>query len=175
VQRYPYLSGREVFLPDDQLIVTKTDLKGRITYANQTFLAFCGYTKKQVLGAPHNIVRHPHMPRCVFKLLWDRLGAGEEVFANVVNLAANGDHYWVFAHVTPSRTSSDGIVVGYHSNRRSVDRNAVEKAIIPLYADLLKEEQSHADPKHGLEASTKMLSDRLARMERTYDEYVFSI
>ena len=95
-------TGIERTFGEDEIIVSKTDLKGRITYANQVFLRIPGYTEKEVLGQPHNIIRHPDMPRCVFKLLWDTLEARREIFAYVINMACNGDHYWVFAHVTPT-------------------------------------------------------------------------
>lgn len=66
-------TGHEVFLDTDDLIVSKTNLKGHITYANNTFLEVAGYTEAEVIGQPHNLIRHSDMPRCVFKLLWDTL------------------------------------------------------------------------------------------------------
>ena len=90
-----------------------------------------GYTEQEVLGKPHSLIRHPHMPRCVFKLLWDTIAGGDEIFAYVVNRCKNGDHYWVLAHVTPSR-NTNGDIIGYHSNRRVPDRKIVEGTITPL-------------------------------------------
>lgn len=113
----PAPTGVERTFEPDQIIVTKTDLQGRITYANDVFLGVSAFEEHEVLGQPHNIIRHPDMPRCVFQLLWDTLRAGEELFAYVVNLAGDGAHYWVLAHVTPS-VGPTGTVVGYHSNRR---------------------------------------------------------
>ncbi len=66
------------------------------------FLTIAGYTEREVLGQPHSMIRHPDMPRGVFALLWETIASGSEIFAYVVNLAKNGDHYWVFAHVTPT-------------------------------------------------------------------------
>ena len=86
-------SGMESLLGEENIIVSKTDLQGRITYANRTFLEISGYTEAELLGAPHNLIRHPEMPRCVFKYLWDTIRAGNEAFAYVVNLAKNGNHY----------------------------------------------------------------------------------
>jgi PAS domain S-box-containing protein len=74
-------SGVERTFGEDEIIVSKTDVKGRITYANQVFLRVAGYTERELLGQPHNIIRHPDMPRCVFKLLWDTLEAKREIFA----------------------------------------------------------------------------------------------
>ena len=168
------LTGHERVLNDNELIVSKTDLKGRITYANRTFFKFAGYSPAQVKLAPHNIVRHPDMPRSVFKFLWDTLDTGGEVFAYVINRAANGDHYWVFAHVTPSR-DADGNVVGYHSNRRSVNRQLVDTVIAPLYAQMLAEENRHADIKAGMAAGLKILTDRLAQSGKSYNELIMSL
>jgi PAS domain S-box-containing protein len=81
---------------EDEIIVSKTDLKGLITYANKTFLDISGFTEEELLGQPHNIIRHPDMPQCVFKLLWKTVAKGDEIFAYVKNMCKNGDHYWVF-------------------------------------------------------------------------------
>lgn len=93
------LTGVERTFDPDQFIVSKTDLKGRITYANKVFLDIADYTEAEILGQPHSVIRHAHMPRCVFRLLWERIQTGREIFAYVVNAAKNGDHYWVLAHV----------------------------------------------------------------------------
>lgn len=168
------LTGRERNFSADDVIVTKTDLKGHITYANRVFLQMAQLDLKQVIGAPHSIIRHPAMPRCVFKLLWDRLAGGHEVFAYVVNRALSGDHYWVFAHVTPSY-GPDGKVAGYHSNRRVADPSKVTGIIEPLYAELLAVEQKHADRKQGMNAAFALLLDKLKTAGTDYDRFIFSI
>lgn len=167
-------TGHEVFLGEDEIVVSKTDLAGKITYANDVFVHYAGYDEKELIGAPHSIVRHPDMPRCVFKLLWDTLEAGREIFAYVVNLAANGDHYWVFAHATPS-LDADGRIVGYHSMRRAPRREVVTGVIQPLYRQLLAEEERHRDRKAGMAASSKMLADLLAQKGQSYDQLVLSL
>ena len=91
--RLPSLTGIERRFGDNELIVIKTDARGIITYANNLFLRLAGMSQQQALGAPHNCVRHPQMPRSVFKLLWDTVGSGKEIFAYVVNRSMNGDHY----------------------------------------------------------------------------------
>ncbi len=111
-------TGQERLLAPDDLIVSKTDLRGVITYANESFLRFSAYAEEEVIGRPHNLIRHPAMPRAVFRLLWDTLARGEEVFAYIDNLAADGATYWVLANVTPSYDAA-GQVVGYHSSRRA--------------------------------------------------------
>ncbi len=166
-------TGRERTFDDDEIIVSKTDLKGLITYANQVFVRISGYTEQELLGKPHNLIRHPAMPRCVFKLLWDTIQRGDEIFAYVVNLCKNGDHYWVFAHVTPSFDSS-GQIVGYHSSRRVPDAAAIKK-VEPIYALLLEKENSASDRRIGMQAAQLLLTDHLDELGMQYDEFVFSI
>ncbi|MGQ9365440.1 PAS domain-containing protein [Azospirillum sp. ST 5-10] len=167
------LTGVERFFDADEVIVSKTDLKGRITYANRVFQRVAGYTEDELMGAPHSIVRHPDMPRCVFKLLWDTLGAGQEIFAYVVNRAKNGDHYWVFAHVTPSYDQA-GRVIGYHSSRRVPERPALEK-VVPLYRSLLEIEERNADRKQGMNDAFATVVGLLKDKGIGYDEFVFSL
>ncbi|MBI1358469.1 MAG: PAS domain-containing protein [Acidobacteria bacterium] len=166
-------TGKEQFFGEDEIIVSKTDLRGRITYANDVFMQVAGYTEKELLGEAHNIIRHPDMPRAVFQYLWDEIEAGREIFAYVVNLCKNGDHYWVFAHVTPT-FDVNGNIIGYHSNRRVPDRPAVDKAR-DLYAALLAEENRAADWREGMKASLEMLSSQLAAAGCTYEQFVFSL
>ena len=167
-------SGKEIFFDNDEIIVSKTDLKGRITYANSVFMRMAGYSEKELLGAPHSLIRHPDMPRCVFKLLWDTLQAGEEIFAYVVNMARNGDHYWVFAHVTPT-FDDEGNIVSYHSNRRVPKRDVVNSTVIPLYRTLLEEENRHANRKDGMMSAFDMMVNLLNEKGVGYDEFVFSL
>lgn len=169
-----FLTGHERTFADDEVIVSKTDLKGRITYANRVFLGLAGLTEKEAIGAPHSVIRNPNMPRCVFKLLWDTIQNGKEIFAYVVNRSKNGDHYWVLAHVTPSRDGS-GNIAGYHSNRRAPDRRALESTIIPLYAALLKEEQKYPNSKDGMNAGFAMLTNLLSEKKVGYDEFILSL
>jgi hypothetical protein len=117
------------------------------------------------------MIRHPDMPRCIFKLLWDTLQNGQEIFAYVVNRARNGDHYWVLAHVTPSWDTS-GNITSYHSNRRVPDRKIVTESIIPLYAQLLAEEKKHSNSKEGMAASTGMVVDLLTQNNLEYDQFI---
>ncbi len=168
------LTGTEQFFEDDELIVSKTDLKGRLTYTNDVFLRISGYTEQECLGQPHSMIRHPQMPRCIFSLLWETIQDGREIFAYVINRCKNGDHYWVNAHVTPSRDGS-GEIIGYHSNRRIPERKILERVIIPLYQDLLAEEQKYSNRKQGLEASTVTIANLLKERNLEYDEFVATL
>ena len=166
-------SEEVTFLPNE-IIVSKTDLKGRITYANSIFSRICGYSRAELMNAPHSIIRHPDMPRCVFKLLWDQLAEEREIFAYVKNMSRNGAFYWVFAHVTPS-FDNDGKVVGYHSSRRVADRRVLHEVIEPLYRDLLKTEKTQATAKEGLAASFTQLMNIVKSKAASYDELIFSL
>ena len=166
-------TNREVFFPASELIVSKTDLKGRLTYVNRLFCSIAGYTEAQVVGQPHSIVRHPDMPRSVFKLLWDTLQSKQEIFAYVVNLAKDGSHYWVFAHVTPT-FDERGNIVGYHSNRRKPDPAQIER-IKPIYKTLCAEEARHANAKDGMHASFDAMVGLLKQQGVGYDEFVLSL
>jgi len=165
-------TGKERFFDEAEIIVSKTDLKGRLTYVNDVFCRVGLYTESELLGQPHSIVRHPDMPRCVFKLLWDTIATGSEIFAYVKNMAKNGDHYWVLAHVTPSFDPARKLV-GFHSNRRVPDRSALA-AIEPLYRKLLAEEGRHADRRQGLQASHTMMMEHLKSLGLEYDRFIFT-
>ncbi|MEK9970407.1 MAG: PAS domain-containing protein [Ferrovibrio sp.] len=169
----PEPTGRERTFAEHEIIVSKTDLKGRITYVNDIFCNVGLYEEEEVLGQPHSIVRHPDMPRVVFALLWQRIEEGEEIFAYVKNMAKNGDHYWVLAHVTPSY-SLDGKVDGYHSNRRVPSRDALTQ-IEPLYRRLREEETRHVDRKQGLQAAAALLETTLSERNTDYDRYILGM
>ncbi|GIE31103.1 chemotaxis protein [Actinoplanes italicus] len=166
-------SGVERTFDEDEIIVTKTDTKGVLTYANRVFLRVSALTEAEAIGKPHSLIRHPEMPRAVFKLLWDSLKAREELFAYVVNLASDGAHYWVLAHVTPS-LNEHGQVVGYHSSRRKPERAAVAAAQ-EVYGRLRAEERRHDNAKSALDASWAMLQSLLDQNGQTYDQFVWEL
>ncbi|KJS35243.1 MAG: chemotaxis protein [Rhodospirillaceae bacterium BRH_c57] len=167
------VTGQERIFGDDEIIVSKTDLRGRITYANTVFLRMAGYPEKDVIGAPHSLIRHPDMPRAVFKVLWDVIGTGKELFAYVKNRSSNGDHYWVIAHVTPSFDAAGGII-GYHSNRRPPNRRALE-VIEPLYARIRQIEMQAKDAKAGMAAAHTALLAAVADTGKSYEELMFAL
>jgi PAS domain S-box-containing protein len=163
----------EVTFSEDEIIVSKTDLAGRMTYVNRVFMKISGYVEPELLGMPHNLIRHPGMPRTVFKFLWDTIAGGDEIFAYVKNMTKSGAYYWVFAHVTPT-FGADGKITGYHSNRRTPSREALEK-IEPIYGALLAAEKGTPNSKDGLQAGVALLEETLENAGVTYDEFVFSL
>ncbi|MGY1733426.1 PAS domain-containing protein [Geodermatophilus sp. SYSU D01045] len=166
-------TGEERTFAAEELIVSKTDPRGVITYANDVFLRVGAYSLDEVIGRPHNLIRHPEMPRAVFKLLWDTLAARQELFAYINNLAADGAHYWVLAHVTPSY-GADGSVVGYHSNRRRPSRRAVDR-VRPIYERLLAEERRHPDARAAVAASSELFDRLIAEHAASYEDFVWSV
>ena len=120
------VTQREYELPDDAFLISRTDLKGRITYANPTFIEVSGFSWEELFGANHNLVRHPDMPPAAFANLWQTVQQGQSWNGLVKNRRKNGDHYWVSANVTP--TIEHGQVVGFTSIRRKAGRAEIEAA-----------------------------------------------
>ncbi len=166
-------TGRERFFREQDTIVSKTDTTGKITYANRVFIDVSGYSERELVGAPHSIVRHPAMPRCIFQLLWEEISAGREVFAYVINLCKNGDHYWVFAHVSPTFDET-GRIVGHHSNRRAPARQVLPK-VEALYRELLAVEKRAADRKEGLRTSRARLNRALEPFGGSANAFAFAL
>ena len=170
----PDVTGVERTFREDEIIVSKTDLDGKITYGNRTFFKLADMAEKNCLNTQHNVVRHPNMPRTVFDLLWQTIKDGKEIFAYVMNRSSNGDHYWVFAHVTPSRDSS-GNVIGYHSNRRVPNRQPLDEHIIPLYKKILDAEKNASSPKDAIIAGNKIVNDLLTEKRSKFNELMFAL
>lgn len=163
---------QERSLGDEDFIVSKTDPSGRITYANRIFMALAGYAESELIGTQHNIIRHPDMPRAAFKLVWDTIQAGNEVFAYVKNMSKDGGFYWVFGHITPD-LDAGGRIVGYTSVRRCPTRAAIDK-IDPVYRQMLAAEQA-AGARDAIAAGTKVLVDLLTQTGMTYEQLIFSL
>ncbi|MDO5046200.1 PAS domain-containing protein [Campylobacter sp.] len=149
----------------DAFLVSKTDTKGKITYCNMPFADIVGAKSSELIGKPHNIVRHPDMPRVIFKFLWEYIKNGREIFAYVKNRSFDGSFYWVFANVTAS-VNEKGHIIGYYSVRRKPNPKALE-IIIPLYKTLLDAEKSG-----GIDASLKLFEKILQDKNTNYDEFM---
>jgi PAS domain S-box-containing protein len=163
----------EIVLKDDALLSSKTDLKGRVTYANRQFVELAGYSEDELLGTQHNIVRHPDMPRGVFHFLWKTIADDQrEVFAYVKNMAKDGSFYWVFANVTPS-FDAQGQVAGYYSVRRKPSRSAVA-TMSEVYRQMMEVEQ-RAGSKDACEASLAYLQKLLSSKGTDYETFILSI
>ncbi|MDQ7044885.1 MAG: PAS domain-containing protein [Sulfurimonas sp.] len=160
-------NNKEKFLSADDFIVSKTDNNGKLIYGNKTFIKLSGYAESELLNQPHSILRHPDMPKVIFKLLWQRLQAKEEIFAYVKNLCKDGSFYWVLANVTVTRDKNNQ-VIDLHSVRRKPSQKAM--SVIPaFYKQLLQEET------RGVDASLKMLNTILKEKGESYDSFIFNL
>jgi len=150
------------------MIVSKGDAEGNITYTNPIFMKISGYTQAELLDQPHSILRHPDMPKVIFKYLWDNIKEGKDVTAYVKNLCKDGGYYWVLAQVRVAK-NPDGSFRNYVSTRRQITEGAKE-TISALYAKLLEIEKSD-----GVEASEQALMDYLAengQSAATFNEFM---
>lgn len=136
-ERTVWTVDREVPFPDGKLIVSRTDTAGHITHANPAFIEMSGYTRDELIGQPHSILRHPDMPSSAYRDLWDTVQRGQTWQGHVKNLRKDGAHYWVLATVIPN--IRDGVVVGYTSVRRKPSRTQVD-ACTAQYARMRAEE-----------------------------------
>ncbi|WP_456470536.1 PAS domain-containing protein [Caminibacter sp.] len=159
---------KEVVLKEEDFIVSKTDLKSRILYGNRIFIQMSGYSEEELLGAPHNILRHPDMPRCAFKILYDHIQNKKEWFGFVKNLRKDGGYYWVFANISPT-LNEQGEIIDYYSVRRK-PREGFKSIIEPLYKHLLSIEQSG-----GMEASLMEVENLLKKYNMSFNELMIKI
>ena len=133
----------EIILDPKRYIVSETDEKGRITFANDYFIEVSGYTMEELIGKPHNIVRHPDMPKVVFKLLWETISQGKNINAVVKNLAKDGRYYWIFTEFESRKDTDTGEIIGYHAARKDVSKHVIE-VISELYSKLLEIEKNES-------------------------------
>ena len=133
------VTHNEFVIPDGVTLVSTTDLQSHITYCNPAFIAVSGYDREELIGQPHNIVRHPDMPQEAFRDMWETLKGGQPWSALVKNRRKNGDHYWVVANATP--IMDNGQVTGYMSVRTKPTREQVQAAE-KLYAQMRAERDS---------------------------------
>lgn len=160
-------------LNDGEFIVSKTDTAGRITYANRVFMEIALYPEDQLLGIQHNIIRHPDMPRGVFRFLWNTIETGQEFFGFVKNLCADGRYYWVFANVTADY-DEQGKLTGYLSVRRKPPQKAID-AVTPIYAAMLEIENNSASKKTAPDESIAYLFQQLEEMQTDYQSLVLGL
>jgi len=164
-------TSEEIHMNDKDFIVSKTDAKGKISYCNEIFIRFSGYEEKDLIDQPHNIIRHPDMPRAVYRFMWETLQNKQEFFGIVKNLCKNGAYYWTFANVTPSY--DDGKLIGYYSVRRQPSRKIIE-ILTPVYQRMVAEEKKYSSSKEAMDASFKILSNILETEGLSYNEFIYT-
>ncbi len=162
------ITNNEKKLAEDDFIVSKTDTKGNIIYCNEIFAEMSGYPASKLIGANHNLIRHPDMPRVAFKVAWDLIKNKKEFFGFVKNLCADGGYYWVFTYITAD-LDFNGNIISYTSIRRKPPQSAID-AITPIYKLLVDAEKTGE-----MEASGKILGDFLAQNKVEYTELVTNL
>ncbi len=160
---------KEVTWDKTQVIMSKTNARGIIEYANEVFVDVCGYEDYELMGQPHSIIRHPDMPKVLFKVLWEKLKNGENFHAIVKNLAKSGRYYWVITDFDISR-NDEGEIINYFARRRSVPQEVITNHIEPLYRKLLQIEGAS-----GMEYSEKYLNGFLEERNKTYVQYILEL
>lgn len=158
-------------MEEHDFIVSKTDPKGKISYCNEMFIRFSGYQEAELIDQPHNIIRHPDMPRSVYRFMWETLQLKQEFFGIVKNLCKNGAYYWTFANVTPS--FQDNQLIGYYSVRRQPSRKIVE-TIKPIYQQMIAEEAKYSSSKEAMDASFEILNNVIAEQGQSYNEFIYT-
>lgn len=138
-RRIVYCTDIEEPFPDGRLIVSRTNLAGIITHANEAFVKMSGYEIGELIGAPHHILRHPDMPKAAFADLWATIASGKKWHGYVKNLRKDGLFYWVYATVIPNVRR--GVVVSYTSVRRKPSRSKINE-MADLYAKMLSRERA---------------------------------
>ena len=167
--RRPEPIDEQIKLDPKKYIVSKTDLRGVIEYGNDYFVEISGYKESELIGKPHSIIRHPDMPKTIFKLMWDRLELGQSLFALVKNLAKDGRYYWVFTEFEIRRDKLTDKMIGYTAYRKAASPKAIT-AIEPLYKKLLDIESES-----GVEGGYSYLKGYLEEQGQTYDEFIDDI
>ena len=162
----PTPSDREVDWNKTKVLLSKTDTKGTILYANEAFIDVSGYDEFELIGQPHNVIRHPDMPKVIFKFLWDSIKSNKNIHAIIKNMSKTGRFYWVITDFKII-ADGDGEIVGYFGTRKSVPDEIIKKFIEPLYKKLL-----HIEEASGIGASEDYLIGFLEERKKTYMEYV---
>ncbi len=157
----------EIKLNPYKTILSKTDAKGIIEYANDYFMEISGYKEWELMGQPHNILRHTDMPKIIFKILWDRLHKSQPIYAIIKNLAKNGSYYWVIADFK-TKIDKNGNIKHY-ARRKAIPDN-VKFKVDKLYHNILEIEKAA-----GMEASEAYLKGLLEDAGLTYDDFILNL
>jgi PAS domain S-box-containing protein len=168
IQR-PEPVNQEIILDPEKTILSKTDKKGIILYANDYFVEICGYSVGELMGKPHNIIRHPDMPKVVFELLWQRILNKKNIHAVVKNLAKDGRYYWVVTDFTVDANPATGNIVGLYAHRKAAPRHIIDQ-VEKVYKNLLEIEKSA-----GFAASLRFFVGYLEEKEMDYDQWIASL
>lgn len=163
---HPTPNNNEIKLDSKRYIVSKTDAKGIIEYGNDYFVEISGYSDVEIIGEPHSILRHPDMPKIVFKMMWERISTANNIMAVVKNLSKDGSYYWVVTEFEPKVDSITNEVISHTAFRKAAPQKAIE-TMEPIYKKLLEIEKDA-----GVDASEKYLRGFLEDKHKTYDQFI---
>ncbi len=162
-------TDEEMEFDRNDLIISRTDIRGTITYCNNIFTKMSGWTQEELLGSNHNLIRHPDMPKVAYQLVWDNIKANNEFYGYVKNLRKDGGYYWVFAYITAD-LNDEGEIAGYTSYRRYAPKLAID-TMKPIYKLLIE-----AEKEGGIEASIKLLGGFLNKTGfSSYDQFIVDL
>ena len=163
-------TNTEQELSDDEFIILKTDLQGTMTYANSSFIHFSGYEESELIGQPHKMLRHPDMPRAIFRLMWDTLEDNREFFGYLKYLRKDGGYFWVFANLTPSFDDNQKVNGSFSVLRKPHPTRL--SFFSDLYPQMVEREKQISTDTESMDASTEVLSSAIDG--RDYDEFIFN-
>jgi len=160
-------TDNEIFITPNKVIMSKTDYKGIIQYANDYFMEVCGFSQEELIGKPHNIIRHPDMPKVVFKIMWEKLHKGENLYAVVKNLTKDGSFYWV---VTKFETTfdDDGNILSHYARRKAVPLK-IKQTAETIYKTI------RAIENYDVDLAEKTFYETLEKHGLTYDEFFLEV
>ena len=163
---HPKLINEMIPLNANKYIVSKTNKNGLIEYGNDYFVQVSGYSEAELIGKPHNIIRHPDMPQVIFKLMWERVLRGESIFAVVKNLAKDGRYYWVITEFETKFDSINNDIASITAYRKAASENILAEM------GLLYKKLHDIEKESGVEGSEKYLVGFLEDQNMSYDEYI---
>lgn len=158
--------NKEVNWNKNKTIISRTDVYGTIVSVNEAFTETSGYSEKELVSKPHNIIRHPDMPKCIFKILWNNLKNGENFFGIVKNLAKSGEYYWVLTDFDIIK-DKNGTIINYEAKRIAVPQELIAIEIEPLYGRIAKLEEFY-----GENGGENYLNGFLEKEDKNYVEYI---
>ncbi|EKT4549239.1 PAS domain-containing protein [Flavobacterium psychrophilum] len=158
--------NKEANWDKSKTIISRTDKYGTIVSVNKAFVETSGYTEKELVSKSHNIIRHPDMPKCIFKILWNNLKNGENFFGIVKNLTKNGEYYWVLTDFDIIK-DKNGVIVNYEAKRIAIPQEIITIEIEPLYGRIAKLEAFY-----GENGGENYLNGFLEKENKSYVEYI---
>jgi PAS domain S-box-containing protein len=167
-QKRPTPVDKEINLDPSKTIMSKTDARGIIEYANDYFMEISGYEEFELMGQPHNIIRHPDMPQVIFKLMWERLNKGENIHAFVKNLSKDGRYYWVLTNFE-TKFDEIGNIISHYARRKAAPKNAIY-SIDKLYKTLRAIEL-----RQDMKTAENYLNGLLEERQMSYDEFILDL